>query len=91
MINNNPFNLFDNGNQNLYQINNLFNVSLRNNNYTNNGIFITNNNNQTNYKKYQNSNYNDLIYYLSSPNNQLLLNIIILKIDYLSKIEVKIF
>ena len=39
----------------------------------------------------KNSNYNDLIYYLSSPNNQLLLNIIILKIDYLSKIEVKIF
>ena len=41
----------------------------------------------------KNSNYNDLIYYLSSPNNQLLLNIIIIiiKIDYLSKIEVKIF
>ena len=88
--NNNLF-IFNNGNQNLNETYNIFNLPLINNNYTNKEIFINNNNNQTNFKKYQNLNYNDLIYYLSSPNNQLLLNNIILKNDYFSKIEERIF
>ena len=55
--------------------------------FLNNNIFTCN---QTNYKKYE-KDYDNLVNYLNSPNNQLLLNNIILKNEYFSKIEKKMF
>ena len=92
-INNNIFQNPNNNIHNLFMLNQNFlgfNVP-NNNNYNNKNIISLNNNNQTNNKEYKNLNLNDLIYYLNTPNNQLLLKNIILKNDHVSKIEEKIF